>query len=80
MNTKGHSYPKSIILQAVYLKSRFTISYDDVEEIMKIIGLIVDHSTIQLWVYNFIHLIESEMKKRKGRVGEVGDWMRPISK
>jgi len=35
MNTKGHCYPKSIILQAVYFKLRFTLSYRDVEEIMK---------------------------------------------
>jgi putative transposase len=53
MNTKGHCYPKHIILQAVYFKLRFTLSYRDVEEIMKIRGVIVDHSTIQRWVYKF---------------------------
>jgi putative transposase len=47
MNTKAHCYPRSIILQAVYFKLRFTLSYRDVEEIMKIRGLIVDHATIQ---------------------------------
>jgi putative transposase len=35
MNRKGHCYPKSIILQEVYFKLRFTLSYRDVEEIMK---------------------------------------------
>ena len=80
MNTKGHCYPKSIILQAVYFKLRFTLSYRDVEEIMKMRGVHVDHATIQRWVYKFTPLIESEMKKRKGRVGRVGDWMKPISK
>ena len=35
MNAKGHCYPKSIILQAVYFKLRFALSYRDVEEIMK---------------------------------------------
>ena len=50
MNTKGHCYPKSIILQAVYFKLRFTLSYRDVEEIMKIRGVIVGHATIQRWV------------------------------
>jgi putative transposase len=29
----------------------------------------VDHATIQCWVYKFVPLLESEMKKRKGRVG-----------
>jgi putative transposase len=36
MKTKSYCYPKSIILQAVYFKIRFTLSYRDVEEIMKI--------------------------------------------
>ncbi|MBF4486325.1 IS6 family transposase [Flavobacterium sp. CSZ] len=47
MNTKAHCYPRSIILQAVYFELRFTLRYRDVEEIMKIRGLIVDHATIQ---------------------------------
>ncbi len=69
MNTKGHCYPKSIILQAVYFKLRFTLSYRDVEEIMKMRGIQVDHATIQRWLFKFTPLIESQMKKRKSRVG-----------
>ena len=62
-------HPKHIILQAVYFKLRFTLSYRNVEEIMKIRGVIVDHATIHRWVYKFTPLFESEMKKRKGKVG-----------
>ncbi|MDX6182038.1 hypothetical protein SGQ44_14180 [Flavobacterium sp. Fl-77] len=69
MNTKGHCYPKYIILQAVYFKLRFTLSNRDVEEIMKIKGVIVNNATIQRWVYKFTPFIEAEMKKRKGKVG-----------
>ncbi len=69
MNTKGHCCPKSIILEAVYFKLRFTLSYRDVEEIMKIRGMIVNHARIQRWVYKFTSFIESEMKKRKVKVG-----------
>ncbi|OXA88941.1 IS6 family transposase [Flavobacterium hercynium] len=69
MNTKGHCYPKAIILQAVYFKLRFTLSYRDVEEIMKMRGIAVDHATIQRWVFKFTPIIESQMKKRKNRVG-----------
>lgn len=69
MNTKGHCYPKVIILQAVYFKLRFTLSCRDVEEIMKMRGIQVDHSTIQRWVFKFSPLIESQKKKRKNRVG-----------
>ena len=42
-----HRYPRVIILQAVYFKLRFTLSYRDVEELMSIRGIKVDHSTIQ---------------------------------
>ena len=48
-----HRYPRVIILQAVYFKLRFTLSYRDVEEMMSIRGIKVDHSTIQRWVFKF---------------------------
>jgi putative transposase len=51
MNTKGHPYPKGIILQAVYFKLRFILSYRDAEEIMKMRGIAVDHSKIQRWAF-----------------------------
>ena len=69
MNTKGHCYPKAITLQAVYFKLRFILSYRDVEEIMKMRGIAVDHATIQHWVLKFAPLIESQIKKRKTKVG-----------
>jgi len=43
MDTKGHCFPKSFIIQAVYLKLRFTLSYRDVEKIMRIRGVEEDH-------------------------------------
>ncbi|QGK73527.1 DDE-type integrase/transposase/recombinase [Flavobacterium sp. SLB02] len=69
MNIKDHCYSKSVIFRALYFKLRFTLSYRDVEEIMKIRGVIVDHDTIQHWVYKFIPFIESKIKKRKFKVG-----------
>jgi len=65
---KRHRYHKSIILQAVYFKLRFTPSCRDVEEILRIRGVKVDHSTIQRWVYKFSPMIESNMHKRKKQV------------
>ena len=50
---KHHRFPKSIILQAVYFKLRFTLSYRDVEELLQIRGVEVDHSKIQRWAFNF---------------------------
>ena len=60
-----HRYPKVIILQAVYFKLRFTLSYRDVEELMSIRGIKVDHSTIQRWVSKFSKEVEKNMHKRK---------------
>ena len=64
-----HRYPRVIILQAVYFKLRFTLSYRGVEEIMKMRGIVVDHASIQRWVFKFAPWIESQIKKRKNRVG-----------
>jgi len=65
---KHHRYPKAIILQAVYFKFRFTLSYRDVEELLSIRGVKVDHSTIQRWVYKFTPMIETNMHRRKRKV------------
>jgi len=70
MDTKGHCFPKSIIIQAVYFKLRFSLSYRDIEEIMQIRGVEVDHSTIQRWVFRFMPEIEIQMRNRKKEVGK----------
>jgi len=67
---KGHSFPKSIILHAVYLKLRFSLSYRDIEELLSIRGIKVDHATIQRWVFKFTPLIELQFRKRKNTVGK----------
>ena len=66
---KGHCFPREIILQAVYFKLRFSLSYRDVEEILQIRGVQVDHATIQRWVFKFAPLLEQEFRKRKKPVG-----------
>ncbi|NQY10502.1 MAG: IS6 family transposase [Flavobacteriales bacterium] len=67
---KHHRYPRVIIQQAVYFKLRFSLSYRDVEELMQIRGVDVDHSTIQRWVFKFTPEIEKNMNKRKYRTGD----------
>jgi putative transposase len=63
-----HRYPHIIIQQAVYFKLRFSLSYRDIEELMAIRGVKVDHSTIQRWVFKFSKEIEQNMNTRKKRV------------
>ncbi|NQY09371.1 MAG: IS6 family transposase [Flavobacteriales bacterium] len=67
---KHHRYPRVIIQQAVYFKLRFSLSYRDIEELMQIRGVEVDHSTIQRWVFKFTPEIEKNMNKRKYRTGD----------
>ena len=67
---KRHRYPRVIIQQAVYFKLRFSLSYRDVEELMQIRGVDVDHSTIQRWVFKFSPEFEKKMNKRKHRTGD----------
>ena len=67
---KGHSFPKSIILFAVYCKLRFGLSYRDIEELLSIRGVKVDHATIQRWVFKYSPLIDQEFRKRKHPVGK----------
>ena len=65
---KRHRYPRVVILHAVYLKLRFTLSYRDVEELLSMRGVQVDHSTVQRWVFKFSSEIEKNMHKRKRQV------------
>ncbi|NRB61019.1 MAG: IS6 family transposase [Winogradskyella sp.] len=65
---KGHCFPKSIIVQAVYFKFRFGLSYREIEELMAIRGVKVDHATIQRRVFKFTPLLEKEFRKRKKSV------------
>jgi len=48
---KDHCFPKSIIIQAVYFKFRFSLSYREIEELMSIRNVKVDYDTIQRWVF-----------------------------
>lgn len=66
---KGHSFPKEVILQAVYFKLRFSLSYRDVEELLSTRGVVVDHATIQRWVFKFTLLVEVGLKRRRKPVG-----------
>jgi putative transposase len=61
---KGYYFPEEIVLQAVYFKLRFSLSYRDVEELLSIRNVHVDHATIQRWVFKLTPLIEKTIRKR----------------
>jgi putative transposase len=65
---KGLCFPKEIILQAVYFKLRWRLNYRDVEELLSIRDLKVNHAAIQRWVFKCTPLVEQQFRKRKKSV------------
>ena len=54
---KGFCSAPEVIMLFVYMKCRFSLSYRDLEEMARIRGAIIDHSTLQRWVMKFVPLI-----------------------
>ncbi|MCH9691520.1 MAG: hypothetical protein K0U59_05595 [Gammaproteobacteria bacterium] len=44
INFKGTHYPKDVTLYAVFFHLRYPVSFRDFEEIMKKLGVTVDHA------------------------------------
>ena len=65
INFKGHQYPKSVILYAVFFYVRYGVSYRDLEEIMAERGFDVDHATLNRWVVKFSPTIAANAQARK---------------
>ncbi|CAH2559648.1 IS6 family transposase [Cardinium endosymbiont of Oedothorax gibbosus] len=66
---KGYCSSSEVILLFVYMKCRFSLSYRDLEEMMRVRGARVDHSTLQRWVIKFVPLIDKAVRKRKRPIG-----------
>ncbi len=57
---KGHSFPRSIILQAVYFKFRLGLSYRDIEELMTIRVVKVESAKRTLLGIEIVHTIKKQ--------------------
>ena len=62
---KGCQFPKAVILDAVYHKLRFSLSYREIEEILANKGIRVDHATIARWVVKFSPCFEKVFRRKK---------------
>ena len=65
----GGHFPKCIVFQAVFWYLRYSLSYRDIEELMKERGVELDHATVQRWVVKYTPILEVEFRKRKKAVG-----------
>ena len=66
---KGRHFEREMILQSVRWYLAYSLSYRDIEEIMKERGFEVDHSTIQRWVVHYAPQLEDAFYKKKKRPG-----------
>lgn len=62
---KGVHFLKSLILHAVFFYQRYAVSYRDLEEILAVRGVLVDHATLNRWVVKFAPQIAARAQARK---------------
>ena len=72
LSFKRHRFPREMILHAVWLYFRFTMSLRDVEELMAERGVEVSYETIRCWTIRFGPLIGRRLKKL--RAAPTGRW------
>ena len=72
LSFKRHRFPKEVILQAVWLSARFSLSFRDVEELMAERGIEVSYETVRTWTIKFGPLIVKWLKRL--RPAPTGRW------
>jgi len=61
---RRHRFHPDIIRQAVWLYFRFTMSYQDVEDLLAERGIDVTYETVRLWVLKFGQAYARRIRKR----------------
>ena len=65
---KNFYYSPQIIMLCLYMKSRFSLSYREIEELYQLRRLDIDHSAIQRWVERFASLLDARFLLCKKKV------------
>ena len=63
----GYRFPPEIILQAIWLYLRFTLSLRDVEDLLAERGIVISYETVRRWVNHFGPIIAAELRKRRSK-------------
>lgn len=58
-----HQFPPAIIQHAIWLYLRFTLSHQDVEELLAVRGIEVSYETVRRWVVKFGPAIASNLRR-----------------
>ena len=72
LSYRRHRFPPEIIQHAIWLYLRFTLSYQDVEELLAERGVDVSYETVRRWVLKFGPLIARKL--RQGRPRPSAQW------
>ncbi len=67
---RRHRFPSEIISHAVWLYFRFALSYRDVEEILRVRGVIVTYEAIREWCLKFGQTYANGLRRRRPRPGD----------
>lgn len=65
LSFKRHRFQAEVIRHAVWLYSRFTLSFRDVEEMMAQRGVDVRYETIRCWTIRFGPQIARNLKRKR---------------
>lgn len=63
MDFSGKQFPKEVIVMAVRWYLAYSLSYRNIEELIKDWNIGLDHSTVQRWVNEFGSLLMSKVRK-----------------
>src|SRR5262245_48949707 len=67
---KHHRFPGAIISHGVWLSSRFTLSYRDVQELLFERGITVSHEAIHQWCHKFGQGYANQRRHRRPQPGD----------
>lgn len=65
ISSKRHRFPPSVIVHAVWLHARFTLSFRDVEEMRAERGVDASNETVRRWFLKFGRLIASKLRQSR---------------
>jgi putative transposase len=69
---KTHRLPGEIIRHDVWLSSRFTLSYRDVQELLCEHGITVSHTALRQWCRKFSQDYAHQLRRQRPRPGDKG--------
>ena len=61
----GYRFPPEIIQHAIWLYTRFTPSFRDVEDLLAERGVMVSYETVRRWVSHFGTMVAADLRKRR---------------